>query len=105
MRFSHACICPGVAMVTLCMFARLEASEMENEARVDQSREPCRNFPLILCRQSATQKANVPVRASSSNLVFPTAQGGKKSQSTTVIPGSVQVNLSSPSRVQQVGIS
>ena len=56
MRFSRVSICPGVAMVTLCIFAGLEASEMENEARVDQSREPCRNFPLILHRQSADRK-------------------------------------------------
>ena len=51
-----ACICPRVTMVTLCMFARLEASEMEKEARVDQSREPCRNFPLILHWPSVNRK-------------------------------------------------
>ena len=39
----RACICPRVTMVMLCMFARLEGSEMEKEAKVDQSREPCRN--------------------------------------------------------------
>lgn len=32
-------------MVMLCMFARLEASEMEKEARVDQSGEPGQEFP------------------------------------------------------------
>ena len=43
-------------MVTLCMFARLEGSEMEKEAKVDQSREPCRNLPLILRRPSVNRK-------------------------------------------------
>lgn len=58
------------------MFARLEASEMEKEARVDQSGEPCRNFPLILCRPTVNRNC-----ACLSFVIQPaisTAQGGKK---------------------------
>ena len=89
-----ACICPRVTMVMLCMFARLEASEMEKEARVDQSGEHCRNFPLILFRPTVNREC-----ACLSFVIQPaisTAQGGKKkSQTIRVIPGSVQINPSS----------
>ena len=74
-------------MVTLCMFARLEASEMENEARVDQSREPCRNFPLILCRQSANRKLVCPSELCHQTRYFQQLKEGKRHKAQQLFLG------------------